>query len=122
LTVDAVGDGFVLAAAAFYSIATVRLGLHARRLPSVQLAAYKSVALAAISAVWLLGSVSTLSFEGRSLETLWPGYSSLAAWLLLTYSAIGPGALAAVLQTYVRPLLETATSWLPFYKSMYATS
>lgn len=101
----AVGDGFILAAAAFYSMATVRLGLHARRLPTMQLAAYKSVVLAGISGVWLLGTAAALSFEDGSLLPLWPGYQNAWAWGLLAFSAVGPGALAAVLQTFVSPLL-----------------
>eukprot|EP00884_Botryococcus_braunii_P002767 jgi/Botrbrau1/12491/Bobra.0169s0038.1 len=120
-----VGDGFVLASAAFYSMATVRLGVHARRLPSVQLAAYKSVTLAAISLLWLLSAVSTLSLEGQSLLSLWPGYHNLPAWILLTYSAIGPGALAAVLQTFGQSHVPSAQaqviySTTPLWSALFA--
>ena len=35
------------------------------------------------------------------LRSLWGGYASPAAWLVLAWSALGPGALAAFLQTQV---------------------
>jgi hypothetical protein len=35
------------------------------------------------------------------LRTLWGGYASPVAWLVLAWSALGPGALAAFLQTQV---------------------
>ncbi len=35
------------------------------------------------------------------LSRLWEGYREPAAWLVLVWSAVGPGALAAYLQTQV---------------------
>lgn len=35
----------------------------------------------------------------RPLANLWEGYADLAAWLVILWSAVGPGALAAFLQT-----------------------
>ena len=46
---------------------------------------------------WLLQAVSGLPLSG-----LWLGYRNPAAWAVLVWSALGPGALAAFLQTQVR--------------------
>jgi hypothetical protein len=100
--IHAGGDAFIFASAFFYSLATVRLGIHARNVPSVQLAAFKSVALAAISLLWLLWTASELTNDGLPLVTLWKGYNNIGAWALIVYSALGPGAMAALLQTVVR--------------------
>ena len=51
------GDVFVLAAAFFYSLSTVHLSRLAPSVPSLPLAAAKSLALAAVSLVWLGASV-----------------------------------------------------------------
>lgn len=37
----------------------------------------------------------------ESLVSLWEGYADPGAWLVLLWSALGPGALAAYLQTRV---------------------
>ena len=47
------GDACVLAAAFFYSLATVRLSRIAVAVPALSLATAKSLALAAASLVWL---------------------------------------------------------------------
>lgn len=39
----------------------------------------------------------------EALLGLWQGYADPAAWLVLIWSAVGPGALAAFLQTQVSP-------------------
>lgn len=51
------GDVFVLAAAFFYSLSTVRLSRLAPSVPSLPLAAAKSLALAGVSLVWLGASL-----------------------------------------------------------------
>ena len=47
------GDACVLAAAFFYSLATVRLSRLAPSVPSLPLATAKSLALAGVSLIWL---------------------------------------------------------------------
>lgn len=52
--------------------------------------------------------VQAVSHE--SLLSLWAGYADPAAWLVLLWSALGPGALAAYLQTMVRVCLDFGLS------------
>jgi len=108
------GELYVLAACFFYALTTVRLSYHAPRHDPVRLAAAKTVALAAASFAWLLANGSA---AGSSAAAAGAGVAAAAAggavpaWLqvppallhgkglaLLVYSAVGPGALATVLQ------------------------
>lgn len=98
------GDAFVLAAAVFYSITTVRLSQHAPRFDAAALAAGKSAALAAAATVFVV-----LAAAGSSGGLL-PGLTTAVGGLadpahhqtqaaLLAWTAAGPGAAAALLQT-----------------------
>jgi hypothetical protein len=90
------GDGFVLLACVFYALATVRLSVHAPRHGAAALTATKSVVLAAASTLWLLLSQAP---AGGAPGLLPPEVSHGAGLAVLVYSALGPGALAAYLQT-----------------------
>lgn len=113
------GDGFVLCAAAFYSAATFRLSVlapvHASG-PSGSdsspqaLAAAKSAAFAVGAVAWALASGDLFSGADQGgLAALLPAVSaggdggvspvSFAGPLVLAWAALGPGALAAVLQS-----------------------
>jgi hypothetical protein len=45
-------------------------------------------------ATFLVLAASTL-LQGQPLSDLWPGYSQPLTWVVLLWSALGPGALAA---------------------------
>jgi len=99
-----VGDAFVLAAAAFYSLTTIRLSQHAPRFDAAALAAGKSAALAAAATVFVVaaavgapgGLASGLSTAAGGLAD--PAHHTTQA-ALLAWTAAGPGAAAAFLQT-----------------------
>jgi drug/metabolite transporter (DMT)-like permease len=120
------GEVYILLACCCYAIATVRLSMMAPGLDPVQLATSKTLTLAAASLCWLLafqeGSVTTAAAaaaapaaaagEGLQLKQAlaaalqsaadkWQmpdSFSHGSGMLLLVYSALGPGALAAVMQ------------------------
>lgn len=119
------GELYILLACCCYAIATVRLSMLAPGLNPVHLATSKTLALAAASLCWLLafqsGSVtSSAAVTAEAVEAVGGGSvkeavaaaleSAAEAWqlpatfshgkgmLLLFYSALGPGALAAVMQ------------------------
>eukprot|EP00899_Mesostigma_viride_P028004 jgi/Mesvir1/8389/Mv12634-RA.1 len=107
------GDLAVLLGAVFYSLYTVRLGIHAGRLPATQLTAAKLICAAGIalallvaqfaSASWVginaaeeLPALSTGSITGLSLPS-WA--SEPHVWLGILWLALGPTALADLLET-----------------------
>ena len=83
------GDAFVLAAALFYSLSTVRLSRLAPSVPSLPLAAAKSLALAGVSLVWLGASV----LHNVSPFKLTPGlrHSALSGLILSESTALEEG-------------------------------
>jgi drug/metabolite transporter (DMT)-like permease len=119
------GEVYILLACCCYAIATVRLSMMAPGLDPVQLATSKTLTLAAASLCWLLafqeGGVTAATAaspaavspaEGMQLKQAlaaavqsaadkWQmpdSFSHGSGMLLLVYSALGPGALAAVMQ------------------------
>ena len=94
------GDLLVLGGAVCWSIYIVRTATIGDRYPEVSLQAVKTVALAIMYTSWLAFSAITCFNTGgwEAVAGLWFGWQNLAAWALLLYSAIGPGALADVLQ------------------------
>lgn len=96
------GDVAILAAAFFFSLATVRLGTYARAIPAVELAAAKSTVLGGAALGTFLVAAAMMAAAGEPLSDLWPGWdSSPVAWAVLCYAALGPGALAAFLHAKV---------------------
>ncbi|BDA41739.1 hypothetical protein COCOBI_02-5320 [Coccomyxa sp. Obi] len=119
------GDACILAAAFFYSLATVRLSRLAANVSALELAASKSLALAIISLGWIGISAANQVVSHESLVTLWEGYADPAAWLVLLWSALGPGALAAYLQTRGQSKVPAAQaqiifSSLPLWSALFA--
>ncbi|CAL8460827.1 g358 [Coccomyxa elongata] len=119
------GDACILAAAFFYSLATVRLSRLAANVSSLELAASKSLALATISLGWIGISAANQVVSHESLVALWEGYADPAAWLVLLWSALGPGALAAYLQTRGQSKVPAAQaqiifSSLPLWSALFA--
>lgn len=47
---------------------------------------------------WFLSTAVTTVKSGGSLLQLWSGWQSLPVWILLVYAAVGPGAIADLLQ------------------------
>jgi len=94
------GDLLVLGGAVCWSIYIVRTAAIGDRYPEVSLQAVKTVVLAMMYTSWLVVSAITCFNAGgwEAVAGLWLGWQNLGAWALLLYSAIGPGALADVLQ------------------------
>ena len=94
------GDLLVLGGAVCWSIYIVRTAAIGDRYPEVSLQAVKTVALAMMYTSWLIFSAISCFNSGGwdAVAGLWLGWQNLTAWALLLYSAIGPGALADVLQ------------------------
>ncbi|CAL5219340.1 g1154 [Coccomyxa viridis] len=119
------GDACVLAAAFFYSLATVRLSRLAPSVPSLPLATAKSLALAGVSLIWLGASALNNMRTPQGPALLWRGYREPAAWIALVWSALGPGALAAYLQTQGQskvpaPQAQIIFSSLPLWSAFFA--
>lgn len=101
LTLPAGGDAAILVAALFYSLATVRITGYARSLPPVRIAAGKSAVLAAVAlATFLVAAAANLQ-QGHPVSEMWEGWANPVAWVVLAWSAVGPGALAAYLHVKV---------------------
>lgn len=119
LSTSLAGDGLILCAAAFYSAATFRLSVlapvHASGASGTSsspqaLAAAKSAAFAVGAVAWAVSSGVLFSSAGQGgLASLLPATAmssgsgsesvSFTAPLVLAWAALGPGALAAVLQS-----------------------
>lgn len=90
-----VGDLMCLGSAVTWSAYVLRLGAISRRgLPPVPLQAAKSLLLCPLYAAWV--AVDCLLVRRCALVGLWPSGSSLVAWAILVFSAIGPGAFADI--------------------------
>lgn len=85
---------------------TIRLGGYARRFAPVQLAASKSIALAIIAVGWL-SSIALLDVMGGKSMDYWSGWNNPAVLLAVVWSALGPGALVAFLQSQVMHHVNT---------------
>jgi hypothetical protein len=48
--------------------------------------------------------------SGQPVAALWQGYADPLAWGAILWASLGPGALAAFLQTQARPLLRMPPS------------
>ncbi len=60
--------------------------------------------------------------SGRPLVSLWEGYADPAAWLVLLWSAVGPGALAAFLQTQAtQPIYPCQLLLLPLSRPAFCS-
>ena len=93
------GDLLVLGGALSWSMYLFRIATVGKRYPEIPLQALKTTLLAALYSVWFLSSAITLLVKGSSsIATLWPGWTNVGVWMLLLYSAVGPGAIADILQ------------------------
>jgi len=94
------GDLLCLGGAVSWSFLIFRLGRIAGSFPEVPLQGTKTAFLALLYGSWFATSATMAYSTGGSaaVAALWPGWRSTTAWLLLFYTAIGPGAIADVLQ------------------------
>lgn len=87
-----VGDILTLCGAVCWSLYVFRLS-DCGKYDEVQMQALKTVLLACLYSTWF--GISSLHSGDVSL---WTGYTNVAAWLLLFYSALGPGTIADIVQ------------------------
>ena len=108
------GDASVLLGALCYSAATVRIPAY-RSVPPVRLALGKSATLAVVSVAVLAAEVGGLLLHGQPLAAaLWPGWRDPAAWAVILWSAVGPGALAAYLHVKGQRSVSPTTAQVIF--------
>jgi len=102
------GDAMILLGALSWSTYIFRTSRLANSYSELELQFTKTALLALMYGGWFLATAaSALSAAGTSflstgwveaLAPLWSGWNSSLAWLLLAYSAVGPGAVADLLQ------------------------
>jgi hypothetical protein len=77
---------------------------HAADFTSVELAAGKNTGMAVVAVMLAAWTLLPLAGAGIGtafdLDSLWPGRDNPTSWLLIAWAALGPGALASVLQTF----------------------
>lgn len=88
---------------------TIRLGGYAKKFVPVRLAASKSFALAIIAVVWLVATALFDTANSRNTD-YWSGWNNPWALLAIVWSALGPGALVAFLQSQVQRCAVLACS------------
>lgn len=102
------GDAMILLGALSWSVYIFRTSKLAKSYSELNLQFTKTALLALMYGGWFISTAaSTLSSAGTSflsagwleaLTPLWSGWNSSLVWLLLAYSAVGPGAVADLLQ------------------------
>lgn len=93
------GDVLVLGGALAWSMYLFRIASVGKRYAEIPLQSIKTTLLAMLYSVWFGFSALQLVFtKGATIAALWPGWKNMTAWALLLYSAVGPGAVADVLQ------------------------
>lgn len=109
------GDAAIVLAAFFFSLATVRINGFTKSLPSMQIAAGKSLVLGALAVAYLLYTASITTLEGRPLTSLWEGWANPVAWGALVWSAVGPGAIASYFHVKVSAISHFSSLSLPVW-------
>lgn len=102
------GDAMILLGALSWSTYIFRTSKIANSYPELDLQFQKNALLALMYGVWFINNaMSALASAGTSLfnpgwtnalTSLWAGWNSPFVWALLIFSAIGPGAVADLLQ------------------------
>lgn len=88
----------MVGAAFCYSLTTVRIGFHAKRLAPLQLALAKSTGLAILAVGWGVSACVGTTQQGQPLLSLWPGVGTPQTWVVILAVAAS-GAAAAALQS-----------------------
>lgn len=98
------GDLLILGGAFCWSAYLFRFSTIGIHYPEVRLQASLATFRSILYTIWFLASAASdfdkLEGSGGWLDALvqqWPGWKSPSAWIILVFSAIGPGALASVL-------------------------
>lgn len=97
---------------------TIRLGRNAQRFAAVPLAASKSLAIAVIAVAWLPCTALFETVTRGEATQLWPGWQNPMAWLAVVWSALGPGALVAYLQSQASHLCCLSVHGMPCWWHM----
>ena len=92
------GDALILLGALSWSTYILRTSQIAEKYSEVSLQFTKTAFLAGMYGLWFLSEALTTLKSGGTLLQLWSGFQSIQVWLLLAYSAVGPGAIADLLQ------------------------
>ena len=109
------GDTMILLGAMSWSMYIFRTTKLAQYHSALSLQFTKTVLLAVMYGGWVLRD-ATSTFAATAgvtlngvLASLWPGWKSPKVWMLLFYSAIGPGVLADILQQRGQRDLDSAS-------------
>ena len=114
-TMILLGDTMILLGAMSWSMYIFRTTKLAQYHSALSLQFTKTVLLAVMYGGWVLrDATSTFAATAgvtlnRVLASLWPGWKSPKVWMLLFYSAIGPGVLADILQQRGQRNLDSAS-------------
>jgi drug/metabolite transporter (DMT)-like permease len=92
------GDAMILLGALSWSAYIFRTSQIAKKYSELDLQFTKTAILAGMYAGWFLSTAASTLTSGGTLLQLWPGFQSIPVWILLAYSAVGPGAVADLLQ------------------------
>jgi drug/metabolite transporter (DMT)-like permease len=98
------GDILCLMGALCWSMYIFRLSAVGEKFDEVQMQAVKTVNLAILYSTWFLFAA------WRSDVSLWPGWDNAVAWLLLFYSALGPGTVADLMQQKGQAIIPASES------------
>lgn len=92
------GDAMILLGALSWSAYIFRTSQIAKKYSELDLQFTKTAVLAGMYGVWFLSTAASTLNSGGTLLQIWPGFQSIPVWILLAYSAVGPGAIADLLQ------------------------
>ena len=92
------GDALILLGALSWSTYIFRTSQIAEKYSEVSLQFTKTAFLAGMYGLWFLTEALETIKSGGTLLQLWSGFQSIPVWILLAYSAVGPGAIADLLQ------------------------
>lgn len=121
------GDLGVISAAFFFALTTVRLGVFSREVPAVRLTTVNMTVALLLSAGWTGRDLWEMAQRGVPLSTAWESWTDVSVLLVVTFSAIGCGAVAALVQTFGQSVVPTAEaqvlySLTPVWSSLFAAS
>jgi drug/metabolite transporter (DMT)-like permease len=92
------GDAMILLGALSWSAYIFRTSQIANKYSELDLQFTKTAFLAGMYGIWFLFEALSTLKSGGTLLQLWSGFQSIPVWILLAYSAVGPGAIADLLQ------------------------
>ena len=96
--VSIVGDLLIVCAAVLWSGVMVRQSRHASCFPATDLAAAKLSVMACMSILWLVSDAVYKVSTHQPVSSIWAGWRSPIAWLVLLWPAIGPWSTAEIAQ------------------------